>query len=66
MPSTRRVEALDSFEDDVRITPEDSAAQWRIRNERTISTPESLAWCSRVSREPDATPPDLHRVPFEL
>lgn len=65
MPSTKRVEPLDRFESDVRITPEDNAAQWRIRNERTISTAEYLAWCSWLSRMPSSEPSDLHDKPFD-
>ena len=66
MPSKKPVEPLDGFGSDVRITPADSAAQWRIRNERTISTPEYLAWCSWLSREAAEERQDLHTEPFVL
>lgn len=66
MRSTKRVEPLDRFEDDVRITVDDGEAQWRIRNERRIPTPEYLAWCSLLSRESSGRSSDRHAIPFEL
>lgn len=66
MRSTKRAEPLDHFESDVRITPQDSAAQWRIRNERPISTVDYLAWCSWLSRGPAPAEYDPHTEPFEL
>lgn len=66
MPSNRRVEPLDHFESDVRITAADSVAQWEIRNERRIPTREYLAWCSRLSREAGPERRDLHTEPFVL
>lgn len=66
MRSTKRPEPLDHFESDVRITRQDGAAQWRIRNGRRLPTAEYLAWCSWLSREPAPADFDRHTEPFEL
>lgn len=66
MPSIKRVEPLDGFLGDVPIREGDGEAQWRIRNERTITTREYLAWCSWLTRDTVSHARDLHTEPFEL
>ena len=66
MPLIKRAEPLDHFELDVHIAPEDSRAQWRIRNGRAIPTAEYLAWCSWLTRDQESHDCDLHSEPFEL
>lgn len=69
MPSTKRVEPLDTFEIDVPITPEDVAALARAREESyRMDADEYLQFLLAVtrnlppSREPDGPWPE----PFEL
>ena len=66
MPSKEPIEPLDSFETDVPITPEDRAAQQRMRDRMTMTSREYLDWCSWITR--DRVPPrrDLPKEPFEL
>lgn len=66
MPSKNRVEPLDSFETDVPITPAESEAQWRIRQQRTMSSKEYLDWCSWITRDSVSHARDFHTEPFEL
>ena len=66
MPSKRPVEPLDSFEIDVAITPEDRAAQWRLRDAVTMRSKEYLDWCSWITRGPIAPRGDFPKQPFEL
>jgi len=66
MPSTKRVEPLDSFETDVPITPEDREAQWRLRDGAKMSSKEYLDWCSWITRGSVALRRDFPKQPFEL
>ena len=66
MPSTKRVEPLDSFETDVPITPEDREAQWRLRDGAKMSSKEYLDWCSWITRGSVAPRRDFPKQPFEL
>lgn len=66
MPSKKKVEPLDTFETDVPITPEDCVAQWQIRNQRTMTSTEYLAWCSWITRDSVSPCRDFHTEPFEL
>lgn len=66
MPSRKPVEPLDSFETDVPITPEDRAAQQRLRDGATMTSKEYLDWCSWITRDSVARSEDLPKVPFEV
>jgi hypothetical protein len=67
MPSKRpRAEPLDSFEADVRVTPEDIAAQRRLRSTATMTSKEYLDWCSWITRDSIALRDDFPKEPFEL
>jgi hypothetical protein len=59
MRSKGRTEILDTMEQDLRITPADSAALWRIRDTRTMTTPEYLAWCTYLTRDEPAKHRDV-------
>ena len=62
----RPVEPIDSFEADVPITPEDRAAQWRIRDGATITSKQYLDWCSWITRDSVVSGRDFPKQPFEL
>lgn len=66
MPSKTPIEPLDSFETDVPITPEDRAAQQRLRNRVTMTSREYLDWCSWITRDPGPPRHDFPEEPFEL
>lgn len=66
MPSKEPVEPLDSFETDVPITPEDRAAQWRLRDRATMTSKEYLDWCSWITRDSAASVTDVPKERFEL
>jgi hypothetical protein len=40
MQSKKRVESLDTFEQDVPVTPEDSEMLWRLRDRHNTMSPE--------------------------
>jgi hypothetical protein len=65
MPSKRPVEPLDSFDTDVPITPEDLAAQWRIRDGATMTSKEYLDWCSWITCDSVVPRRDFPKRPFE-
>lgn len=66
MRSKERVEPLDSFEDDVRVTLEDCQAQARLRDARTMTTKQYLDWCSVITRDTVSHATDHHSEVFEL
>lgn len=66
MPSSGKVEPLDSFEVDVRITAEDIAAQARARDRGPMPSDRYLAWCSWITRDSVIPCRDRHTEPFEL
>ncbi|HUP42224.1 MAG TPA: hypothetical protein VM599_03360, partial [Thermoanaerobaculia bacterium] len=51
---------------DVPITPEDRAAQWRIRDGATMTSKEYLDWCSWITRDSVVPRRDFPKRPFEL
>ncbi len=66
MPSKTPIEPLDSFETDVPITPEDRAAQLRLRDRATMTSKEYLEWCSWITRDSVLPRRDFPKEPFEL
>ena len=69
MQSKRNIEPLDTFEQDVPITPEQSEEQWRLKMGMRLSTPEYLAWCTELSNDPRPAHYDLNSdddEPFTL
>lgn len=59
MPSKKRSEPLDQFEQDVPITAEVSRAQWTIRDHDRLTPQEYLAWCSYLTRNTPASLDEL-------
>jgi len=66
MPSKKRSEPLDTFENDVAVTPADSLAQWEIRDGATMTSKEYLDWCTRLTRDSVSHCRDFHTERFEL
>lgn len=69
MPSKKRFEPLDQFEQDVPVTAEDSRAQWKIRDRDALTPQAYLAWCTYLTRDTPASRDELatgSHEPFEL
>ena len=69
MPSKKRCGPLDHFQQDVPVTPEDSRAQWLIRDHDRLTPQQYLEWCSYLTRNTPASHDELaadSHEPFEL
>jgi hypothetical protein len=68
MQSTKPVEPLDTIEQDIPISAEESAALWRIKKSMRMSTPAYLEWCTLMSEgyQPDCDLASADVEPFEL
>ena len=49
MRSTKLVEPLDTIEQDVPISAEESAILWQLKRSIRMSTPTYLEWCTLMS-----------------
>jgi hypothetical protein len=69
MPSSKLAEPLYELEDDLRMTPADVEALWRVRELDWLLPKEYIAWCTYLTRNLPASRDNLNtddHLPFEL
>jgi hypothetical protein len=68
MRSTKPVEPLDTIEQDVPISAEESAILWTLKRSMRMSTPAYLEWCTLTSQghQPKCDLASSDVEPFEL